>query len=128
MPPSTASSQRKKYSLTAIFWLIAILLGSLQAGVYRYNLSSDDLISYLDIGDAYLRGEWQAAVHGYWSPLYSWILALTIFALKPSTYWEFPTVKLANFLIYLFALVCFNYFLRQLIFYYEAKILEDQDR
>ena len=99
---STAPS-KKKYPLRAIFWLLAILLGALQAWVNRYKPSTDDLIAYLDIGDAYLRGEWQGAINGYSSPLYSWILALTLSVLKPSAYWEFSAVKLVNFLIYLLA-------------------------
>ena len=70
MLPKTALSQRKKSSLQIIFWLIAIFLGALQAWVYRYDLASDDIIAYLDIGDAYLKGNWQEAINGYWSPLY----------------------------------------------------------
>ena len=31
-----------------------------------------DGVSYLDIGDAYFRGDWKAAVNAYWSPVYSW--------------------------------------------------------
>ena len=125
MLPTTARSHKKKYSLKITFWLIAILLGALQAWVNRYNLSSDDIIAYLDVGDAYLRGDWQGAINGYWSPLYSWILAFTLSFLKPSTYWEFPAVKLVNFLIYLFSFVCFNFFWREVIFYYQARIPKD---
>jgi hypothetical protein len=117
-----ASGQTQRYSLLAIFWFIAIVLGALQAWTNLYSLSSDDIISYLDIGDAYLRGEWNVAINGYWSPLYSWLLGLTMLVLKPSPYWEFPVVKLVNFLIYLFALVCFEFFLHQLVFYYREQI------
>jgi 4-amino-4-deoxy-L-arabinose transferase-like glycosyltransferase len=115
---------RTKYSLKAIFWLIAIVLGALQAWVNRYKLSTDDIIAYLDIGEAYLQGDWQRAINGYWSPLYSWILALSVSVLKPSAYWEFPAVKLVNFLIYLLTLVCFDFFLRELIFSYQEKLLQ----
>ncbi|MEH1938932.1 MAG: hypothetical protein V7L01_01765 [Nostoc sp.] len=47
---------------------------------------------------------------------------MTLYVLKPSSYWEFPVVKLVNFLIYLFALIAFDFFLRELIFYYNKKI------
>ena len=57
-------------------WLLAIVLGLIQVDAYRFTLSSDDPISYLDIGDAYLRGDWNAALNSYWSPLYSWIVGL----------------------------------------------------
>jgi len=115
----------KRYPIKAIFWLIAVLLGALQAWANCYNLATNDAIAYLDIGDAYLRGEWNVAIAGYWSPLYSWLLGLTMAVLKPSTYWEFPVVKLVNFLMYLFALACFDFFLNELIFYYQNKTSRD---
>jgi hypothetical protein len=123
MLQKNAPGQRQRYSLKLIFWLIATLLGAIQAWVNRFSLSSDDVIAYLDIGDAYLQGKWDVAINGYWSPFYSWLLALTLSVLKPSSYWEFPVVKLVNFLIYLFALVCFDFFLQELIIYYQEKIL-----
>lgn len=83
----------------------------------RYRLASDDAIAYLDIGDAYLRGEWKEAINGYWSPLYSWLLGLTRSVLNPSPSWEFFVVKIVNFLIYLFALVGFEFFLSELLLY-----------
>ncbi len=107
MLQKAAFDQSKKYSLKAFFWTVAILLGVFQAWTNRYRLASDDAIAYLDIGDAYLRGEWKEAINGYWSPLYYWLLGLTISVLNPSPYWEFFVVKIVNFLIYLFALVRF---------------------
>ncbi len=105
-------------------WLLAIVLGLIQVDAYRFTLSSDDPISYLDIGDAYLRGDWNAALNSYWSPLYSWIVGLAMTLLKPSMYWEFPVLKLVNFTIYLFALASFEFFLTQLVRYYERKLSE----
>ena len=118
------SGQRQLYLLKTIFWLIAILLGWIQVWVYRNILSSDDAIVYLDIGDAILRGDWKTAITGYWSPLYGLLLALVASILKPSAYWEFFTVKITNFLLYLFALLTFDRFLGELIFYYNQKIDE----
>ncbi|MCA1603738.1 MAG: hypothetical protein LC776_19565, partial [Acidobacteria bacterium] len=102
--------------LQAIFWLVAIGLGLLHAWVYRYVMGSDG-ISYLDMGDAYLRGDWQMAINGYWSPLYSWLLGLALLVLKPSPYWEFPVVHLVNFVIYLGALSGFAFLLGEVIRY-----------
>jgi hypothetical protein len=106
-------------------WVVATLLGALQAVAYRYSISTEDLISYLDVGDAFLRGDWDAAINGYWSPLYPMILGVATAVLKPNAFWEFPTVKLVNFLIYLFALGCFEILLRQLFIYRERRIKED---
>src|SRR5262249_13344104 len=41
--------------------------------------------------------------------------------LKPSAYWEYPLVHLVNFLIYVAALVCFEFFLANFITAYKLK-------
>jgi len=123
MLQTTAQGQRKRYLLRIIFWLLAILLGTIQAWANRFSLSSEDLISYLDIADAYLAGEWHLAINGNWSPLYSWLLGLTIYVFNPSPYWELPVVKLTNFLIYLFALISFEFFLGELLLDYKKRFL-----
>ena len=101
-------------------WLIALLLGFLQAWARRHE-SADGLaymgpdgISYLDIGDAYMRGDWYVAVNAMWSPLYSWLTGLWLRLLQPASFWEFTAVRLLNFLVYVFALFSFAYFLRAL--------------
>lgn len=124
----TALRQRHKYSIKLVFWLIVIVLGAIPAWTNRFILSSDDVIAYLDVGEAYLQGKWNVAINGYWSPFYSWVLAITLAILKPSSYWEFPVVKLVNFLIYLFAFICFNFLLQELIIYYQEKIAFSPDR
>jgi 4-amino-4-deoxy-L-arabinose transferase-like glycosyltransferase len=73
-----------------------------------------DGISYLDIGDAYMRGDFYVAVNAMWSPFYSWLVGLTLKLIKPSPFWEFTVVRLLNFLIYVLVLACFSYFLRML--------------
>jgi hypothetical protein len=100
--------------LKATFWLLAIVLGLSQAWVSRHLMKPDG-ISYLDMGDAYFRGDWNMAINAYWSPLYAWLLGLAMRLLRPSAYWEFTVVHLVNFIIYLCALASFDFFLRQLI-------------
>jgi hypothetical protein len=106
--------------LERLCWLVAIVLGFLQAWGRRHN-SNDGLaymgadgIAYLDIGDAYWRGDWQAALNAMWSPFYSWLTGLTLRLIQPTPYWEFTVVQLLNFAIYFFALVAFAFFLREL--------------
>lgn len=93
-----------------LFRFIAIALGGLHtyAAVKSQSMNADG-IAYLDIGDAYFRADWANAVSAVWSPLYSWILGLVNFIFKPSMEWEFPTVHIVNFLIYLFALASFEF-------------------
>lgn len=91
-------------------WAVALFLGAAQAWATRFTMNPDG-VSYLDIGDAYWRGDWHNAINAYWSPLYSWILGFFFKVLKPSMYWEYPLVHLVNFMIYVASLACFEYFL-----------------
>lgn len=106
--------------LRAIFWLVAIMLGILHTWATRHVMYPDG-ISYLDMGDAYLRGDWNMAINAHWSPFYSWLLGLAMLVLKPSPYWEFSVVHLINFAIYLCALGCFDFFLRELLRYHRGQ-------
>jgi hypothetical protein len=98
------------------YWLIAGVMGAIRTWATRHAMNADG-ISYLDMGDAYLRGDWNMALNALWSPFYSWLLGLALFILKPSPYWEFTVVHLVNFAIYLWALSCFHFFLLELIHY-----------
>lgn len=97
------------------FWLLAILLGFVHAWADRHYLFNADAMSYLDIAEAYLRRDWATAVNAYWSPLYSWLLALVLLVIKPSPYWKFTVLHLVNFGIYLFAFGCFSFLIRELV-------------
>lgn len=106
--------------LIAVFWLIAIVLGAFHAWADRHAMTPDG-ICYLDMGDAYWRGDWNMAINAFWSPLYSWLLGLAMRLLKPSPYWEFSVVHLVNFVIYLCALGCFHFFLLELLHYHRLR-------
>ena len=94
---------------------LALTLGAGHTvGAMWLQSMNEDGIHYLDMGDAWLRGDWDVAINGIWSPLYSWILGAVIEAFQPSIRWEFPAVQLANFFIYTFALMCFEFFWREL--------------
>ncbi len=96
------------------FWVIAIVFGGLQAWGSRSYMNPDG-ISYLDMGDAFFRGDLKMGVNAHWSPFYSWLVGLALYIFKPTPYWEFGLVHLVNFLIYLAALVCFHFLLLELI-------------
>src|SRR5438445_9282667 len=113
--PTEQESETLSYKPLRIFcWVMAIVLGASQAWATRFTMNPDG-ISYLDMGDAYWRGDWHMAINAYFSPLYSWILGFFMKVLKPSPYWEYPLAHLVNFLIYLAALGCFEFFLRNFI-------------
>jgi hypothetical protein len=101
--------------LRAFCRAVAVGLGGLHAWVAATQQSmSEDGISYLDMGDAYLRGDWNMAINTVWSPLYSWILGFGMKLIQPSVHWEISVVHLINFTIYLFALVAFEFLWRGL--------------
>src|SRR6266851_7685012 len=102
-------------SLTSRFRVTALclmtLVGLIEAVFSRHSIQ-DDGVSYLDMGDAIVRGDWKMAVNGHWSPLYPWLQGLALRLFKPSSYSQFTVVHFVNFLIYLFALGCFDFLLR----------------
>jgi hypothetical protein len=99
--------------LKAAFWVIAVSLGLLQTWATRHYMNPDG-VSYLDVADAYWRGDWGMAINGYWSPFYSWILGLPLAISSPTSYWEATVVHFTNFGVYLGALICFEFFWRSL--------------
>lgn len=100
--------------LPTLFRLLAVGLGAVHTWVaVVQGAMSEDGISYLDMGDAYLRGDWAMAINTVWSPLYACLLGLCNWLLRPSMAWEFSIVHIVNFALYLLALVCFEFFWRQ---------------
>ena len=99
--------------LRSFFRLFALLLGGLHAYAAMQSQSMNaDGISYLDIGDAYFRGDWANAINVVWSPLYSWILGFVNVVLDPPMQWQFSVVHGVNFLLYVAALACFEFMWR----------------
>src|SRR5450759_1326371 len=77
-------------------WVSAVVLGALYFWNFRNVLDTDE-ISYLDIADAYSRGDWTNAINSQWSPLYSWVLGGGMALLRPSPKWEFLFMCLVAF-------------------------------
>jgi hypothetical protein len=111
----TENGDRKLRRLELAFWLLAIGLGFFHAWADHHYLMNSDAMSYLDIAEAYLRRDWAAAVNTYWNPLYSWLIAFALLIVKPSPYWKFAVLHVVNYVIYLFALGCFGFFIRELV-------------
>src|SRR5918996_1845668 len=117
-PAETSIAETGHRSLTRLelaCWLLAILLGFAHVWADRHYLMNADAMSYIDIAEAYLRRDWHTAVNSYWSPLYSWLIAMGLAIARPSPYWKFAVVHLVNFGMYLFALGCFCFLLREMI-------------
>jgi len=109
MTDNTIQRQR----LLVIFWLLAIVLGLLHTWRAFYDLIDPDSISYLEMGEAFLRRDWQMAINAYWSPFYPWLLAVALAVLHPPLSWKFAVVPLVDFAVYLGMLSCFHFFVSE---------------
>ncbi|MGH7572008.1 MAG: hypothetical protein ACREMK_09230 [Gemmatimonadota bacterium] len=95
---------------------LCIALGAMQAlsGALR-PYSNPDGLSYIELGEAYLRGDWGAAINRYWSPLYGLVLGFVLRVMRPAPQWELPLVHAVNFGIFLLCLACFLFFWREVM-------------
>jgi hypothetical protein len=117
--PQRESGRRRRpindYVVSERFLLIVSLaFAAVEVWINRYSINGDG-VSYLDVGDTYFRGNWAAAINGYWSPLYSWLLGLALYLIKPSIWWELITVHLVNLIIYIGVLFSFRFFLHSVL-------------
>jgi hypothetical protein len=106
--------REEKVATDRWFLVLCAVLGIVQVWISRYAMNPDG-VSYLDIGDAYFRGDWTGAVNGYWSPMYSWWLGLAMYVIRPSIWWEFVTVHAVNLIIYFGALFSFRFLMHSVL-------------
>src|SRR5438270_547707 len=98
-------------ALRLAFWSVGILLASVQAWIFRYEVAADS-ISYLDMSDALMPGSnWHRLVNGMYSALYPLLLGIfrRIFNISPGN--EIPAAHLLGVVIFIFAFACFEFFL-----------------
>ena len=100
---------------------LVIFFGLVEFWINRDSTNTDG-ISYLDLGSAFARHDWSAAVNAYWSPLYPFLLGIALRLLKPAAYWEFTVAHLVNFLIFAGAAAAFQFFLSRFMLYRSARI------
>ena len=111
---STSLQSRADQQLTlrvgAIACIVSCCLVAFDLWANR-DLFDADGLSYIDMADAYSRGDWRAALVGVWSPLYAWLLALVMVVFNPSAQWEYTAVHIFNFFIFLITLASFSLFM-----------------
>jgi hypothetical protein len=96
--------------IRTLFWVMGVFVGLIQALATRTIFSPDGL-SYLNIARAYVKNGWHAGLNSFWSPLYSWLIAIpdAFHFLNPNN--ELLVLHLLNFLIFLVTMVSFDFFL-----------------
>jgi hypothetical protein len=100
--------------LESVLAVSSVALGLVHAWSGRYAMNADG-ISYLDLGDSFVRHDWANALNAWWSPLYAWTLGIALNSVKVSPRLEFPAVHVVNFVIFLVALGAFRFFLHGLL-------------
>src|SRR2546423_38037 len=108
-PLSFPRNEKNFRRVRLLGWSAAISVSLYMHWTARFGMNPDGM-SYLDVADTYLHHPFIQAINGYWSPLYSWLLAAGLWVLKPSASWEFAAVQVVNFLIFLGTLFCFEFF------------------
>src|SRR5215831_5511304 len=103
----------KERKLVAPLWALAIVLGLSQAWSGRFYIEPDG-VSYIEIAHAYIQRDFAHAVNAYWSPLYSWLLALVISLAHVPEYLESTSLHLVNFVVYLLCVASFAFFFQEL--------------
>ncbi|MGQ0549413.1 MAG: hypothetical protein ACT4PY_07060 [Armatimonadota bacterium] len=98
----------------AIGIITAMGLAAVDAWAGRHAMTHDG-ISYLDMSDGVLQGNWAGAVNGHWSPLYPWLLAAARWIVGTDPQWEFPLVHAVNLLLFLGTLAAFDFLLREVL-------------
>lgn len=98
-------------SLRVAFWSMGILLASVQAWTFRYEVSADS-ISYFDMSDGVMRGgDWHRLINGMYSALYPFLLGLfrRSFHISPGN--EIAAGHFFGVVLFIFAFACFEFFL-----------------
>ncbi len=72
-----------------------------------------DGVSYSDLARALLRGDWRNGLSSYWSPLYSWFLALGYAVFRPGIHWVIFVSHVINFLAFACALAAWEWLVRE---------------
>lgn len=97
-------------AIRVIAWIVIVALAAFQAYAQRYAISPDG-ISYLDLSDAVVSGEWSHLVNLYWSPLYPVLIGLARLVARPGPATEVTVIHVLNFAAFVAMFAAFEYML-----------------
>jgi len=95
---------------SVIFFALGGIGGITQAWTAR-GAFSPDLLNYLALARTLLRDGWTSAANGFWSPFYSWLLALPMYLHMVKPHNELYWVHALNLGIFFVSMLCFHVFL-----------------
>ncbi|MBO9199498.1 MULTISPECIES: hypothetical protein [Niastella] len=103
--------------IIAGLFIIGALVGLYFQFAFHKFLNNDTL-SYINLAERYAAGDWEHAINGYWSPMYSWLLCCCKLVHLPLL----PCCYVINFIFAgsgLYILCKFAYrYLKQALFYF----------
>lgn len=99
--------------ISAVF-IVSLVIGAISAWLSR-SVMNPDGISYLDLSDRLLAGNFSGIVNGYWGPVYTALLAAVRFLMRPTASLEFRAVHVANYAAFIIGLITFTLLIRELI-------------
>ncbi len=109
--PDTNRGRAAQFCLILLCSTVALTIAALQCYANRDHVFQDDVVTYLDLSDAVLRGDWHELANAHFCPLYPIVLAAFRLVTHSNQYWEPAVVKSTNFVMFLLVLVAFNCFL-----------------
>ncbi|MCJ7611175.1 MAG: hypothetical protein MUP19_02845 [Candidatus Aminicenantes bacterium] len=89
-------------------WVALLLAAFLASGIFfiKPYMTGSDQVSYITIAQKYARGQFDQAVNGYWSPLFSWLLAPLLWVrIEPVVAYKLLTLLASAFLLISFHLL-----------------------
>jgi hypothetical protein len=114
VPPKETNLCNSAWPVRIFFWVLGLSLAAAQVWVFRYQ-NTADAICYLDVSDGALPGrDWHRLINGVWSPLYPFCLGVLRWLFGISRFHEIVAAHFFNAVFFVFAFVCFEFFLRQL--------------
>ena len=94
-------------------WVVLLALAGAQAWSARFYATPDG-VSYMDLSDAVLNGQWSELLNAYWSPLYPALIGVLRALFHPTAYWEFAIPHLLNIFCFAACLAGYEYFIAPL--------------
>jgi hypothetical protein len=95
-------------------WAILLALAAFQAYAHRYAISPDG-VSYLDLSDAVVTGQWSRLLNLYWSPLYPLLIGIGRIVSSTSPEHEITVIHAVNVFCFAAMLAGFEYMLASIL-------------
>ena len=101
-------------TIRVVAWIALLAFTAFSAYAQRYAVSPDG-ISYLDMSDAVVTGDWSRLVNLYWSPLYPALIGVARAVIGASPARDVPAIHLVNFASFVAMFAAFDYMLMSIL-------------